>query len=444
MQKLTLIIKDPALVKKITIADFDSFHNHDNNVDLGIDNFFSKSMVSLGGSEWKDMRTIFNPIFTSSKLKYMYELLVECQEDFLKLLMEKAELNAGKIEVDTHDMFGRLTADGISTTILGIKGDCVKNQSSKLYEVAESMYEDFESLSATMYFVAPKVFKFFNLQMFRKSTEDFFETFVTNEVKRREQEKVSRPDSIDLMLKIRKCELKIETGDSQEYYYSESKIKRLANLTDKDFAPQALGFFLAGFESNTTLMQAISFELAINPDIQQTLIQEVDDMLAKLNGDKISYDQLNGMKFLEMVIKEALRKWPPGRGTTRICTKDYILIDDETGETYNIKKGTDIFIPILDIHKNPKYYKEPEKFNPYRFSEEGKTIVSDGMFLPFGMGPRRCLGDRFAMLEAKLIFFYILSKFSIKCSENTPKQLKIPLKLAGFDMKICLLFQMRK
>lgn len=445
MQKPTLILKDPKLIKKITITDFGSFYNHDDNYDVTLDKLLGKSLVFLRDLEWKNMRTLLSPVFTSSKLKYMYELLVECQEDFMKILEQKAEANDGKIEIDTYDTFARLTADGISTTTLGIKGDCVKNKNSKLYEISESMSKDLASLSTTIYFTMPKVFKFLNLRTFRKSTHTFFETYISDEMRRREKENVSRPDAIQLMMKLRKGEqLKMETGDSQDFERSELKNKRLENLTDEDFAAQAMGFFLAGFDAKTSFMQAMCFELAINPDVQQTLIQEVDEMLKELKGAKISYDQISSMKFLKMVTKETLRKWPPTRLTTRVCAKDYLLIDDETGKTYEIKKGTNIFISILDIQMDPKYFKDPEKFNPYRFSPENSNKINDGAYIPFGVGPRHCLGDRFAMLEAKLIWFYILSRFAIEPTGKTPSQLELPQKTTGYEQKIQVVFKLRK
>jgi cytochrome P450 family 9 len=443
MQKATLIVKDPIFIKKLMIADFDSFVNHDNNSDALKNSLFGKLLFFIRDQEWKDLRAVLSPMFTSSKMKYMFQLLAECHEDFLEIYVKRAEDNHGQIEVNTHDTFYRLTIDGISTALLGIKGDCARNPNSNLFQLAESMQEDLAGLPIKIYSIIPKVFKLLNLKVFRKGTEEFFQTFVKSEMKRRDEGNISRPDAIQLMLKLKKGELKMETGDAEQLSFSESKNKRLASLTDDDFAAQAMIFFMAGVHSNTTVMQGISFELAVNDDIQQTLIREVDEMLQTLDGNRISYDQLNGMKFLDMVVKEELRKWPPGRTTSRVCTKDYSLIDDETGRTYDIKKGTDILIPIMEVHMDPRYHKDPEKFDPYRFSDENKHNINDSIFLPFGIGPRHCMGNRFALLEEKLILFYILSKFSIAAVESTPKSLKVSKSL-GFENEIRIAFKLRK
>lgn len=133
-------------------------------------------------------------------------------------------------------------------------------------------------------------------------------------------------------------------------------------------------------------MQSLSFELATNQDVQQTLVDEVDEMMASLNGEIISYEQLNSMKFLDMVINEALRKWPSFRITSRECTKDYVLSDTEKGKTYKIKKGTELLLPIGALQNDPKYFPNPEKFDPNRFSDENKSNIVSGSFIPFGFG----------------------------------------------------------
>lgn len=114
------------------------------------------------------------------------------------------------------------------------------------------------------------------------------------------------------------------------------------------------------------------------------MIDEVDGVLASLNGQSIPYEKLNQMKYLDMVLSEALRKWPAFRVTPRYCEKDYVLKSDD-GETYKIKSGTDVMIPIGAIQRDSKYYPCPEKFDPERFSEENKGKIPSGAFLPFGL-----------------------------------------------------------
>jgi cytochrome P450 family 9 len=249
---------------------------------------------------------------------------------------------------------------------------------------------------------------------------------------------------IQLLVQAKEGQLKMEAGDAEELSYTETKMKKIFKFTDVDLIAQALIFFLGGFETTTTLMQVVSYELAMNPEIQQTLIDEVDEMLSELNGKTISYDQLNSMKFLEMVINETLRTWPSFRAIVRHCNADCSLKDEETGKTFKIKKGTQVWIPFGEIQVDPKYFPNPEKFHSYRFSDKNKSNIQSGTFLPFGMGPRTCIGSRYALLEAKLLLFTIMSKFTIEKSSKTPNKLTHSFGNTGYMEKIFVNLTLRK
>lgn len=96
------------------------------------------------------------------------------------------------------------------------------------------------------------------------------------------------------------------------------------------------------------------------------------------------------------MIVETLRKWPPAFQTDRMCVKKYVIPPSEKEEEFVVlEKGSSIVIPIVAIHYDPKYFPEPEKFDPERFSEENKGLLVSGSYMPFGVGPRNCIGKIF-------------------------------------------------
>lgn len=132
--------------------------NEDNLID---DKYMGRSVLMLRDQKWRNMRT------TLSKMKYTFGLLTECSEDFISFHEEKAKANGGEIEIDTHDVFARVTADGISSTALGLKSDCIRNKDSEIFSIAEDMETDFSNpITAMMLAIAPKVFKLLGWQMF--------------------------------------------------------------------------------------------------------------------------------------------------------------------------------------------------------------------------------------------------------------------------------------
>ena len=120
------------------------------------------------------------------------------------------------------------------------------------------------------------------------------------------------------------------------------------------------------------------------------------------------------MKYMEMVIDETLRMYPPAARTDRVASNDYEY------EGIKIKKGQVVTVAIYAIHHDPSIYPNPEQFDPNRFSEENKKTRDSVTFLPFGAGPRNCIGMRFAVIEMKLLLASILSKYRFITCDKTP------------------------
>lgn len=366
------------------IKDFESFVNRDKVDPEKIDKYLGKSILMLRDQKWKEMRSNLSPVFTSLKMKNMFHLLQDCVEDFTKFYGEKALKSQGQVIVETHDLFARLTADGIATTALGFEGDCVRNTESELFKIAEGIEKDFANpLPLLLLNLFPSIYKLLGMQLFRKSIHNFFELNVLNEIKRRRKNNIHRPDVIQLLIQAQDGKLKAHDDENNESFLV-PKAQKLTLWTDDDLTAQALVFFLGGFETTAVMMQGCFWELAMNQEIQQTLIDEVDEMLESLAGKLISYEQLNKMKYLEMVINETLRKWPPFRITSRLCSKDYVA-QLGNGKTCIIRKGVEIFIPFSNLQIDPKYFKNPEVFDPLRFSEKNRKQIQSETYFPFGM-----------------------------------------------------------
>lgn len=170
-------------------------------------------------------------------------------------------------------------------------------------------------------------------------------------------------------------------------------------------------FFLAGLGPTSTILTFLSYELCVNPDIQRKLYDEIVETNESLAGQRISYDKLQKMKYLDQVVSEGLRKWPPTPNLDRVCVKDY---ECEYGDNarFHFERGLPIWISVYGLHHDPKYYPEPEKFDPERFSDENKHNIVPGTYLPFGLGPRNCIGKHFLQnFHTKLVtdFIYIPS-----------------------------------
>lgn len=419
---ISYVITDPELVKRLTIKDFDHFINH-NELLATFDRVFGKTLFGMKGQLWKDMRSTISPIFTSSKMKSMFGLLNHHVQDFIKHFEQKA--GNGTVDIDAFEVFTRFTADGIATAVLGFEGDCVKNDDSGLFKLCKGIVHSFSSPQAILKFVFggffPRVYKYFDVQLNSKATIDFFRRAVVDVMNERERTNVSRPDVIQLMINVKNRIRNQETLNDNVEDVLKTSIQNLQEIVDDDeyWLAQGFIFFFGGFDSTSSLLRSMAYELAMNPDVQEELYREIVDVNERLENEPVTYDLLHGMKFLDMVVSESLRKHPPFIQMDRTCSKDYNL-DMGNGKTILIKKGEVIIFPYYQLHHDAEYYPNPEKFDPYRFSDDNKDTIVSGTYLPFGMGPRTCIGSRFVLMEAKLLMFNLLLNFEIKKCARTP------------------------
>lgn len=154
------------------------------------------------------------------------------------------------------------------------------------------------------------------------------------------------------------------------------------------------------------------FELIKNPDIQQKVQEEIDEVLKKAGPGGITYDNLAQLKYLECCIDETLRKYPNAPILFRVSSKDYKIANSDAV----LPKGTSVFIPILGYHRDPEIYENPMHFKPERFVDNPNGGGdSKGLFyLPFGDGPRHCIGMRMAKVVTKLGLALMLAKFKFE------------------------------
>ncbi|KMQ83374.1 cytochrome p450 9e2 [Lasius niger] len=140
------------------------------------------------------------------------------------------------------------------------------------------------------------------------------------------------------------------------------------------------------------------------------------------------------MTYMDMVISETLRKYPPMFFTDRLCTKSYELPPSQPGyKSVTVESNSVMMIFIYGLHRDPKYYPNPDKFDPERFSEENKDNIVPYTYLPFGHGPRKCIGNRFALMETKILVVHLLQKFILKRTEKTVEPVVIDK--IGFNLQ---------
>lgn len=392
-----VLLKDPELIKLIAIKDFDHFTDH-KTFDMDEELLFSKSLVSLKGEKWKSMRHLLSPAFTSSKMKSMYTLMSECGKNFAEHICQEAKDGDGVF--DMRDAFRRCATDVIATCAYGLSVNSMKDKNNEFYlhGVESSNIGPSMILRALVVMIFPQLAKLLKIKVFSRKIESFFLDVVRTTIAARKDRGITRPDMMQLLM------------DSNE--------KEQEELSIEDMASQAFIFFLGGFGTTTVLMCFLAHLLAVNPDIQKKLQEEVDQVMKETHGEP-TYEAINRMKYLDAVVNETLRLYPPMAQTDRVCTKRYELPPALPGsKPIQMDPGSRIIISMFSLHRDPSYFEDPEVFDPNRFLGDNKTNVSPA-YMPFGLGPRMCIGNRFVLLEAKTVIFQLLAKCDLKPCEKT-------------------------
>jgi len=437
----TLVLRDPDLIKQITVKDFDHFTDHMNIVPEGDEEIFNKNIFSLKGEVWRARRTTLSPAFTSSKMRAMFDLMSVCASQFVNYFVDDKSNN--KFQIELKDTFTRYANDVIATCAFGVECDSMRVKDNEFYimgKTATNFTGIWINIKMMLFMLMPKVCRILGLSFFSKSVTNFFKTLVTSTIKVREEKNIIRPDMIHLLMEARKGNLRYDASKEKDTGFAtveEADVTKTMEakkyeLTDNDIAANALIFFFAGFDSVSGLMSFMGYELAINQDIQERLRAEIDELFEDNNG-KVTYEAVNKAKYLDMVISETLRKWPAAVAADRVCVKEYVIPPVGPQEKpVTINKNDVMWLPIMGLHYDPEYFPNPNKFDPERFNDENKGKIKPYTYIPFGAGPRNCIGSRFALLEAKVVYCYLLRNFEIHPYEKT--QIPIKLNKRGFNM----------
>nr|AGF69216.1 cytochrome P450 CYP9Z18 [Dendroctonus valens] len=435
----SLMLRDPELIKQITVKDFDHFTDHRKFVEPESDPIRSGNLFALKGTKWREMRATLSGSFTSSKMKHMFDVINETAENFSKHFARK---NDKSIEIELKDVFTKYANDIIATSAFGIQVNSLADPKNTFYNMGETI-TDFSGFLNKLRFITlatlPTLAKYLRLTLFPRNPVRYFRDIIHDTIKVRIQKSIVRKDMLNLLLDTRKGitneeEGVIETGFATVKEFSSTnkpKAKEFKYLSDDDITSQALIFFFAGFDTVSTSLCFATYEIAINPDIQDRLREEIIET-DKANNGKLTYDALLKMKYMDMVFSEALRKWPPVPSMDRECTKSYTIQPVRPDEKpVHLKPGDVLMLPMMGLHRDPRYYANPEKFDPERFSDENKDNIIPYTYIPFGSGPRNCIGSRFAILEAKAVLYHLLLNFKIEPTER----LSVPLKLCRKTFK---------
>ncbi|KAM3958200.1 cytochrome P450 6B2-like [Aphomia sociella] len=404
----SLLLRDLDIIKHIMIKDFDKF------ADRGVE--FSKeglgaNLFHADDDTWRGLRNRFTPIFTSGKLKNMLHLMDERGDLFVKHV---EDITRKQSEHKIHSLIQRYTIITISACAFGLDFDDISDTNSffqTLHKIDTDIFTANFALELDMMF--PNLFKKLNVSIFPKYVTKFFHELTRSVIDTRNGKPTNRKDFMDLILELRQ---------QKEIHYRNAKDENKEmhlEITESVIAAQCFVFYAAGYETSATTMSYLLYLLAKNPHVQEKVHNEIDKILEKYNGE-VTYDTIKDMTYLSKVFDETLRLYPLVEPLQRCAKTNYKV----PGTDIVIKKDQIVLISPRAIHHDPKYYPNPEVFDPDRFNPEVAGARHPCAYMPFGVGPRNCIGMRFAKLQSSVCIIKLLSKFRVEASVNTLKEMR--------------------
>lgn len=327
---------------------------------------------------------------------------------------------------------------------MGVEVDSIHDPENDFFTYAQRLTAT-KGIAGLKLFVGtllpPKILTTLNIKIVPEDVVEFYRHTVVTTIAQREEKKITRPDFIHLIMLARKNQLKADQSDDQPESIGFSSVKEYSqapsegsqsNWTDMDIAAAAASFFVGGIDTTTGVVCFALYELALNPDIQKKLRSEIDSVRDSLGDQKLPYEVLQKMNYLDMVVSETLRRWPPFGVTNRKCTKPYVM-ENSDGTSVTVEKDQLIQIPIQSIHWDARFYPDPKRFDPERFAEGNRDKINRDAYLPFGSGPRNCIGSRMALMQTKCFLYYLLAYFVVEVSERTDVPIKLDKRSFSFD-----------
>ncbi|KAF5284960.1 hypothetical protein FQA39_LY16915 [Lamprigera yunnana] len=392
---------DVAIIKNIMIKDFNYF------VDRGFysnekEDPLSAHLFNLQGQKWKNIRAKLTPTFSSAKMKIMFDVIVKCAQQMSSLLEDKCQI--GPIAIKESIEF--FSTDVIGSCAFGINCNSFLDPFSSFSKIAKRIFKPTvcENLKHFISFIGPSIATTLKWKLIPADVSSFFLKMVNESVEYRKNNEVKRKDFLEILINMMKDDKKGEE----------------TSLSINEVTAHSFVFFIAGFETSSTTITFSLFELAQNYVMQQMVRTEVKEISARYNN-QITYESLKEMTYLDQVVKEVLRKYPPLPMLNRICISDYKV----PGTDLVIKEGTPVIIPLCGLQHDPEYFPDPEKFDPERFNASNNVNIAPCTYMPFGEGPRFCIGYRFAMIQTKLALATLLRDFQFSLDQNV----ELPLKL---------------
>lgn len=343
------------------------------------------SLLTLNGDKWKKQRKLMAPAFSHLNVKAGYRQMQIATDNMLKSLEEAA--STGEV-INLDHVMTLVTADIIFRVMFSRHIDGAKG--TKVYENFQIFHKEQKYFSIKTLINWPKWVPYFGKRQNKKALKAA--KTIRNILSLLIEERIAIPtekrpkDMLSAIL----AEFKAEYGD---------------DLPVVQLVDHVASFFMAGHETTASATTWAAYLLACSPGDEEKMVENVQ---AVCGDEPVGYADLRKLTHVDAVLKEGMRLYAPVPYYPRVITQDMTL------RSHHMKKGSQCTVNSYFIHRNTRWWDDPDVFIPDRFLTQGGTPDHKMAFIPFGAGPRKCPGENFAMVEATLIIASLFRAYHIE------------------------------
>ncbi|KAJ3126342.1 hypothetical protein HK098_007606 [Nowakowskiella sp. JEL0407] len=404
--QIAVFCEDPAIAKKIAISDV--FVRNDTVQKISSDIAPYALFMIPSGETWKKHRKGLQPAFGPVHIRDAFKISVEVADELLDIW--DAELKKGNHTRNVMEDFTMVTGDVISRVAFSMELGAVKSlethQPNGFHHHTELITSAIESRMGFQ--SMPFMWRFLGSSVSQLAPSM---NFIKNILKKAIDARIARKQN------------SAESNDQWSRDLMDRLLEPQGSFTfsEEEVMNELFGFFLAGHETTANTLTWGVLEMAYHPEIVEKLREEVDRVI----GDGYpTFEQLSSLKYVDAFVKETLRIHPVLPINGRTASQDLDLTTSD-GNTLRVKKGAMVLVSLVRVHRSKECWGEnADEFYPDRWLiKKGDTVEefvpSPGSYLPFWDGPHNCIGQKIALVEAKMMIARLVQRFNVKLS---PKQ----------------------
>ncbi|XP_059474801.1 uncharacterized protein LOC132196280 [Neocloeon triangulifer] len=376
-------------------------------------------LLTSKDEKWRAHRKILTPAFHFNILHEFLPILNKNSKIMVEKLSQSSEFKTGK-DFNIFDSVSLCALDIICESSMGTVINAQSHSNSPYVQAVNRLNTLLTARYFSPFLRFDWIFKFSSMKrdidQQLKISDDFTDRVILERKK--------------YLNSLKSDDARIEKGDKKKNLAFLDMLLKAQDeggqfLTHKDLQDQVSTFMFEGHDTVTTATSWALFMMGTHPDIQEKVIEELDRVFG-VSGRAPTMNDLTELKLLERCIKESLRLYPSVPFFERCIREDAILHDGTI-----IPAGCDVSFIAYRIHRDPEYFPDPEKFDPDRFLPENSQGRHPYAYLPFSAGPRNCIGQKFALMEEKVVISTVLRKFRVEAAhspEEAELQVSIVLK----------------